>query len=83
MSLIDCTTPLTTCPLEMFERDRLQEYTKFPNRNRAYLVLDPRVLSLGILSDEDRVNIVKGSFVANDRLAGTDIGKEIENSGFL
>lgn len=43
-------------------------------------VLDTRVLSLSVLTDEDSVDIVVGSLVTLDRLAGTDVGEEIEGT---
>ena len=43
-------------------------------------VLDTRVLALGVLTDQDGVDIVVGGFVAGDRLAGTQVGEEVECS---
>jgi hypothetical protein len=44
------------------------------------LVLDTRVLSLGVLSDEDGVDIVVGGLEALDGGAGSDVGEEGEGS---
>jgi hypothetical protein len=41
-------------------------------------VLNARVLSLSVLADEDRVDIVVGCLVTGDRSAGTDVGEEVE-----
>ncbi|KAI3488747.1 hypothetical protein L1887_47088 [Cichorium endivia] len=42
------------------------------------LVLDARVLALGVLTDEDGVDVVVGGLEALDGLAGTDVGEEAE-----
>lgn len=44
------------------------------------LVLDTRVLALGVLSDQDSVDVIVGGLVASDRSAGTEVGKEVEGS---
>lgn len=41
-------------------------------------VLDARVFALGVLTNEDSVDIVVGGLVAGDRLAGTQVGEEVE-----
>lgn len=43
-------------------------------------VLDTRVLTLSVLSDQDSVDTIVGGLVTNDRLAGTDVGEEVESS---
>jgi hypothetical protein len=43
-------------------------------------VLDTRVLSLSILSDNDRVDVVVRSLEPNDGAARPDVGKERESS---
>ncbi|KAL9582181.1 MAG: hypothetical protein Q9203_005599, partial [Teloschistes exilis] len=43
-------------------------------------MLDPRVLSFGVLADEDCVNIVVWGFVAGYRFARADVGEEVECS---
>lgn len=48
--------------------------------SEAHLVLDTRVLSLGVLSDQDRVDIVVGRLVSLDRDTGSDVGEEGEGS---
>lgn len=44
------------------------------------LVLDARVLALGVLSDEHGVDVVVGGLVAGDRSAGSEVGEEVEGS---
>jgi len=46
------------------------------------LVLDTGVLSLGVLTNEDRVDIVVGGLESNNRLAGTDVGVQVEGTKF-
>lgn len=41
-------------------------------------MFDPTIFSLGIFTDKDGVDVVIGGFVAGDRYAGTDVGKEVE-----
>jgi hypothetical protein len=43
-------------------------------------VLNTRVFSLSVLSDQDRVHVVVGCLIAGNRPAGTDVGEEIEGS---
>jgi hypothetical protein len=43
------------------------------------LVLNARVLSLGVLTDENGVDVVVGGLEARDRTAGTDVGEEVES----
>jgi hypothetical protein len=43
-------------------------------------VLNARVLSLGVLTDQDGVDVVVGSLVAGDGSAGTDVGEEVEGA---
>jgi hypothetical protein len=43
-------------------------------------VLDTRVLALGILTDQDGVDIIVGGLVAGNRAAGSQVGKEVEGS---
>lgn len=44
------------------------------------VVLDTRVFSLGILSDQNGVDAVVGGLVANDGFARTDVGEEVEGT---
>ena len=41
-------------------------------------VLDAGVLALGVLTDQDGVDVVVGGLVAGDGSAGTDVGEEVE-----
>lgn len=41
-------------------------------------VLNARVFSLGVLSDEDSVDVIVWGFVTSDRSAGTDVGEKVE-----
>jgi hypothetical protein len=43
-------------------------------------VLDAGVLSLGVLTDQDGVDIVVGCLVASDRSAWSDVGEEVEGT---
>lgn len=43
-------------------------------------VLNARVFSLGVLADQDGVDIVVGRLVAGDGAAGTDVGEEVEGA---
>lgn len=43
-------------------------------------MLDSRVLSFGVLADQDGVDVVVGCFVAGYRFAGADVGEEVECS---
>lgn len=43
-------------------------------------VLDARVLALGVLADQDRVDVVVGCLVALDGSAGADVGEEVEGA---
>lgn len=43
-------------------------------------VLDTRVLSLGVLTDENCVDIIIRSLVTGDRAAGTDVGEKVEGT---
>jgi hypothetical protein len=47
---------------------------------RTHLVLDSRVLSLSVLTDDDRVNTVVGGLVALDGAARPDVGVEVEGT---
>jgi hypothetical protein len=54
-----------------------------PARARAdhvYLVLNPGVLSLGVLTDEDGVHVVVCGFVALDGHARADVREEVEGT---
>lgn len=44
------------------------------------LVLNARVLSLGVLADEDGVNVVVGGLESNNRLAGADVSVQVEGT---
>lgn len=46
----------------------------------SYLVFNTRIFTLGILTDENSVDIVVGRFEALDRGTRTNIGKKIERS---
>jgi hypothetical protein len=43
-------------------------------------VLDTRVFSLGVLTDQDGVDVVVGCLVASDGSAWSDVGEEVEGS---
>lgn len=43
-------------------------------------VLNARVLALGVLSDQDGVDVVVGGLVAGDGAAGSQVGKKVEGS---
>jgi len=43
-------------------------------------VLDARVLALCVFTDQDRVDVVVGGFVAGNGLAGTQVGEEVEGA---
>lgn len=43
-------------------------------------VLNARVFTLGVLSDEDSIDVVVGSLVASDRAAGAQVSEEVECS---
>lgn len=43
-------------------------------------VLNARVFTLGVLSDQDGVDVVVGGLVASDGSARTQVGKEVEGS---
>lgn len=45
-----------------------------------YNVLDTRVFSLGVLTDQDSVDVVVGGLVAGDGSAGADVGEEVEGT---
>lgn len=44
------------------------------------LVLNTRVLALGVLTDEDGVNVVVGGLESDHRLAGADVGVQVEGT---
>ena len=41
-------------------------------------MLDARVLALGVLANQDRVDVVVGGLVASNRAAGSQVGEEVE-----
>lgn len=43
-------------------------------------MLDAGVLSLGVLTDQDSVDVVVGGLVPSNGAAGTNIGKEVEGA---
>jgi hypothetical protein len=43
-------------------------------------VLDSTVFSLGVLTDQDSVDVVVGGLVTGNALAGTDVGEKVEGS---
>ncbi len=43
-------------------------------------VLNARVLALGVLSDQDRVDAVVGGLEAGDGAAGSQVGEEVEGA---
>jgi hypothetical protein len=43
-------------------------------------VLDARVLALGVLADQNRIDIVVGGLEAGDGAAGADVGKQVEGA---
>jgi hypothetical protein len=62
--------------LGSFSRDELDALYDTINDN----VLNTRVLSLGVLTDEDSVDVVVGGLEPNNRLTRTDIGEKVERS---
>lgn len=52
----------------------------FSLNDKTDLVLDTRVLALGVFPDEDSVDIVVRRLVPLDGHAGTDVGKEVEGA---
>lgn len=56
--------------------DDLQRLNNTLNR----LVLKARVFTLGVLTDQDSVDVVVGGLVASNGAAGTDVGKEVEGT---
>ena len=43
-------------------------------------MFNTRVFSLGVLSDQNRVDVIVRSLVPGDGAAGSDVGKEVEGS---
>ncbi len=43
-------------------------------------VLNARVFALGVLADEDSVNVVIRGFVAGDGFAGANVSKKVESA---
>lgn len=43
-------------------------------------VLNARVFTLGVLSDQDGVDVIVGGLVASDGSAGSEVGEEVEGS---
>jgi hypothetical protein len=43
-------------------------------------VLNARVLALGVLADQDRVDVVVGRLVPGDGAAGAQVGEEVEGA---
>lgn len=43
-------------------------------------MLDARVLSLGVLADQDGVDVVVGGLVPSNGAAGADIGEEVKSA---
>lgn len=43
-------------------------------------MLDTRVLSLGVLADQDGVNVVVSGLVPSNGAAGADIGEEVKGA---
>lgn len=56
--------------------DKLDALYNSVNHN----VLDARVFSLGVLSDQDGVNSIIWGLVASNGSAGPDVGEEVEGS---
>lgn len=48
------------------------------NNTIHHNVLNARVLALGVLADQDGVDVVVGGLVAGNRAAGTQVGEEVE-----
>lgn len=47
------------------------------------LVLNARVLSLSVLTDKDGIDVVVGGLEANNGLAGTDVGVQVEGTSWF
>lgn len=43
-------------------------------------VLNARVLALGVLTDQDGINIIVGGLVSSDRPAGAEVGEKVEGA---
>lgn len=43
-------------------------------------MLNSRIFSLSVLSDQNRIDVIVRSFVAGNGAAGSDIGKEVKGS---
>lgn len=56
--------------------DKLDALYNTVNNN----MLNARVFALGVLTDQDRVDVVVGCLVAGDGSAGADVGEEVEGS---
>ena len=66
----------TEDPLGRLARDKLDALHHTIDND----VLDTRVFTLSVLTDQDGVNVVVGGLVPCDRSAGTHVGEEIEGS---
>lgn len=77
MSLMDCTTPSTICIQQTGQKRVLSISTV---RTATYLVLDTRILSLSVLTNEHSVDIVIGSLETLDGDARSDVGEQVEGS---
>jgi hypothetical protein len=73
MSLMDWTTPSTTCTTIKSISHKVKE-------SFVYLVLDTRVLALSVLTDENSIHVVICSFVALDRDTRADVREEVEGA---
>ena len=73
LCILECESqhPFRSCPSDQF-------YALYNTID--YDVFDPTIFSFGIFTDKDGVDVVIGGFVAGDRYAGTDVGKEVERT---
>ena len=63
-------------PLRGLLGDELDALHNTVNNN----VLNARVFTLGVFTDQDGVDIVVGGLVTSDRSAGADVGEEVEGT---
>ena len=64
----------TKNPLRSLPCDKLDALHHTIDNN----VLNTRIFTLGVLTDQDRVDVVVGGLVAGNRAAGTHVGEEVE-----
>ena len=87
VGLVDGSNALTAVRLGIVERVSRNAFGGIPSDELNglddtvnNLVLDTGVLSLGVLTDEDGVDVVVGGLVALDGHARADVGKEVEGA---